>query len=71
MDTNSSPKKLYRSQTDKKWLGVCGGLAEYFEIDAVLVRVLWVIITMLTGIIPGVLVYLLAALVMPKGPLRI
>jgi len=70
MDNSTSPKKLYRSQIDKKWLGVCGGLAEYFGVDAVLIRVLWVIGTMVTGIIPGVVVYLLAAAVMPKGPVR-
>ena len=58
-------KKLTRSKTDRKILGVCGGIAEYFGIDSTLVRVLW-ILTLLFGGILGVLAYFLCALAMPE-----
>ncbi|MEE1229364.1 MAG: PspC domain-containing protein [Lachnospiraceae bacterium] len=55
-------KKLYKSDTDRKISGVCGGLAEYFGIDSTLVRLLFVIFA-LVG--PGVILYIAAALIMP------
>lgn len=58
-------KRLCRSETDKKLFGVCGGLAEYFGIDSTIVRLLWVVMTLLFG--SGVILYLLAALIMPNG----
>ena len=61
-------KKLYLSATDKKISGVCGGIAEYFEVDATLVRLAWVTITLITGFAPGVLAYVVAVLVIPKSP---
>lgn len=59
-------KKLYLSTTDKKLWGVCGGAAEYFELDSSLVRLGWIVLTVLTGIVPGVIGYLVAAIVIPK-----
>ena len=59
-------KKLTRSKTDRKILGVCGGIAEYFDIDSTLVRVGWILITLLCGGILGVLAYLICALAMPE-----
>lgn len=56
-------KKLYRSNKNRMLLGVCGGLAEYFEIDPTVVRVLCVLITCIGG--SGVLAYLVCALIMP------
>ena len=58
-------KKLHKSQTDKKICGVCGGFAEYFNIDPTLVRLLWVIITLAGG--AGLLAYIIAAIVMPEN----
>jgi phage shock protein C len=55
-------KKLYRSETDKKIFGVCGGLAEYFEVDSTIVRLAWIIF-LCFGV--GILAYFLAAIVMP------
>lgn len=63
-----SPKKLYLSQTDKKLAGVCGGIAEYFNVDSTMVRLAWVLITILSGIFPGLLVYIIAAIVIPPAP---
>ena len=57
-------KKLTRSKTDRKILGVCGGIAEYFDIDSTLVRVGWILITLFHGL--GVLAYFICALAMPE-----
>ena len=43
--TNMEGKKLYKSSTDKKIAGVCGGIAEYFNIDSTLVRLAWVAVS--------------------------
>ena len=59
-------KKLYKSNTDRKIFGVCGGLAEYFDIDATIVRLVLVLAVLFAGV--GVLAYLIAALVMPNQP---
>lgn len=61
-------KKLYKSSTDKKIAGVCGGLAEYFEIDVTILRLIWALVVVFSGFIPGGLVYIIAALVMPVAP---
>lgn len=60
-----SNKKLYRSQRDKKLCGVCGGIAEYFNIDSTLIRLLWVIFSF-AGC--GIIVYIIAAIIMPNNP---
>ena len=59
-------KKLMRSKTDRKILGVCGGVAEYFNIDSTIVRLLWVIGALCFG--GGLLAYIIAAVIMPEGP---
>lgn len=59
-------KKLTRSDTDKKLAGVCGGLAEYFNIDATLIRVIFVLL-LLPGGLPGIVPYVALWLVMPKA----
>jgi phage shock protein C len=52
--------------SDRKIAGVCGGLAEYFQIDATLVRVVWAVLTIVPGLIVcGVIVYVLAWFIMP------
>ncbi|MHB8525193.1 MAG: PspC domain-containing protein [Candidatus Acidiferrales bacterium] len=65
------PRRLHRSAIDSKIGGVCGGMAEYFGMDSTLVRLLWVMVTFFTGIIPGLLVYVAAWLIMPEGGLPI
>ena len=57
-------KKLYRSKTDRKFLGVCGGLAEYFGIDATVLRLILVLAVIFAGV--GIIAYLVAALSMPE-----
>ena len=59
-------KKLYRLTTDKKVFGVCGGLAEYFNVDPTIVRLICVLAVFCVG--GGLLAYIIAALVMPAKP---
>ncbi len=59
-------KRLYKSQTDKKLCGVCGGFAEYLNIDPTIIRLIWAVLVLVVG--TGVLAYIIAALVMPEGP---
>lgn len=59
------PKKLYRSTKDKMLCGVCGGIAEYFNVDPTIVRLVFLIFAF-SG--PGFLAYLIAALIIPKSP---
>ena len=56
-------KKIYRSTKDRKIAGVCGGIAEYFDIDPTVVRLLWVIASWIGG--SGVLAYIIACIIMP------
>ncbi len=60
-------KKLTRSATDRWLAGVCGGLGEYFGIDPVVVRVGYIVITVITGVMPLAVAYVLLAIVMPAG----
>ena len=57
-------KKLYRSEKNRMIAGVCGGLAEYFDVDPVVVRLLWVVVTFFIG--SGILLYILACIIMPN-----
>lgn len=57
-------KKLYKSNTDKKLCGVCGGIAEYLNIDSTVVRLVMVFAAVFAGC--GLLAYILAAIIMPQ-----
>lgn len=59
-------KRLYLSDIDKKIGGVCGGLGEYFEIDPTVVRVLWVVFTLVSAFWGGFIAYIIAWIVMPR-----
>jgi phage shock protein PspC (stress-responsive transcriptional regulator) len=62
-------RRLMRSATDKKVAGVCGGLAEYFGVDATAVRLIWVILSIFCGaVIGGVIAYLVAWIIIPPAP---
>lgn len=58
---------LHLSTTNRMLAGVFGGLAEYFDMNANLLRVLWVLVTLATGIIPGIAIYIVAAILMSRG----
>ena len=56
-------KRLYTSSTDKKVCGVCGGIANYFDVDPTVIRLIWVIFTPVGG--SGLIAYIIAAIIMP------
>ncbi len=58
--------RLYKSTTDKVFDGVCGGIGEYFNIDPVIIRLLWVVMVLFGG--TGVITYLIAMLIIPRQP---
>ena len=57
-------KRLCKSQNDRALFGVCGGIAEYFDVDSLIVRLIFVLFTIMYGV--GVMFYLIAALIMPN-----
>lgn len=59
-------KRLYRSRRDVMIAGVCGGIAEYFDIDPTIVRLIAVVLILGWG--SGLLAYLIAVLIIPKNP---
>jgi len=61
-----SPKRLIRSRTDRMIAGVCGGLAEYFDLDVSIIRILFVVLTIFTAAFPGILVYIIMWIVVPE-----
>jgi phage shock protein C len=60
-----APRRLARSRKHKMIAGVCGGLAEYFVLDPTLVRVAYVIVSILSVAFPGILAYIILMFVMP------
>ena len=60
-------KKIYRSRDDNLIAGVCGGVAELFSIDPNLVRLALVFVGLLTGIVPAVVTYVAAWIILPEG----
>lgn len=61
-------KRLYRSKTNRILGGVCGGLAEYFNVDPSIVRLLWILFTF--GFGSGLLAYIIAWIIIPEEPRR-
>ena len=59
-------KRLYKSNTDKKLDGVCAGIAEYFDIDPTVIRLVWALAVLVAG--TGILAYIVAAIVLPRNP---
>ncbi len=59
-------KRLYRSRKQRSIAGVCGGIAEYLDVDPSLVRIAWLILSMLGG--PAALLYIVMAAVVPEEP---
>ncbi len=62
-------KKLYRSRTNRMVAGVMGGLGDFFGVDPVLLRLGYLILTVFTGFIPGMVGYVLAIVIVPEAPL--
>jgi len=60
-------KRIYRSKTDQKLAGICGGLGEMFNLDPTIVRLLFVFVTIATGIAPLVITYIVGWFIIPEG----
>lgn len=61
-------RKLYRARYEKRLAGVCAGLGSYFRIDPVIVRLVFIFLMMITGVIPMLVVYIIFALILPLEP---
>jgi phage shock protein C len=59
------PRKLYRSQSQRMIAGVCGGLADYFNVDATLIRVLFLLLTVFGG--SGLVIYIVMWIIVPDA----
>ena len=57
-------KKLYRSRADRKLCGICGGIGEYLGIDSTVVRLLWVLLSLMA--FTGVIIYIIAGFIIPE-----
>lgn len=64
-------KKLYKSNSDKMLAGVLGGFAEYIGVDSTLVRLVYVLIALFSAGFPGILFYIICALVIPDEPFNV
>ena len=64
----NSGKKLYRSTSNKLLAGVCGGIAEYFNVDPTIIRLAYVLLSVFTAAFPGIIVYILAMIIIPSDP---
>lgn len=62
----SNVKRLYRSRYEKKIGGVCAGLADFFQIDVTVVRLIWVLLAVFAG--TGILAYIIAWIIIPEEP---
>jgi phage shock protein C len=65
---NPMPQKRLMRSRDAKLGGVCGGIAEYMDVDPTVVRLVWVLVTFFTGLVPGLVAYLVTWLVLPAPP---
>ncbi len=66
MSAPTSVERLYRSKSERMLFGVCGGLATYFDLDPTLVRLIFVLLTLATGI--GLIIYIVMAIITPQDP---
>lgn len=65
MSDSMTGKRLTKSTTDRMIAGVCGGIAEYLDVDPTLVRIGYVVLSIFSAAFPGVLAYIIMALIMP------
>ncbi|MBR5429351.1 MAG: PspC domain-containing protein [Firmicutes bacterium] len=65
MDKN---KRLYRSTKNRMLGGICGGVAEYFDIDPTIIRLIYVLLSLFTACFPGLLLYIICLFIIPNDP---
>ena len=68
MEELKPEKRFYRSTTEKMIGGVCGGIAEYFGWDPTIVRIVYTLVSIFSVAFPGIIVYLIFWLIVPKRP---
>ena len=61
-------KRLYRSTEHRMLGGVCGGIADYFDIDPTIVRLIYLVLSIFTACFPGLILYLICLFVVPNDP---
>jgi len=59
-------KRVYRSRTNKVISGIIGGLGEYYDVDPTILRLGWILVALFTGVVPGLIAYFLAILIVPQ-----
>ena len=59
-------KRLYRSDRNRVFAGICGGLGEYWNIDPVLLRLIWLLVVIFTGVVPGLVAYIIGIFIIPR-----
>lgn len=64
-------KRLYRSRSNRIFAGVCGGVGEFFDIDPTIIRLVWLLVVIFTGVFPGLVAYIIAVLVVPEHRPRV
>lgn len=64
-------KKLYKSRENKVIAGVMGGMGEYLEVDPVILRVVYIVISAFSAFVPGILAYVIMALIIPNKPVAV
>jgi phage shock protein C len=62
--------KLYKDLNNKDIFGVIAGLAQFYNLDRHNLRIVWIVITCLTGVLPGIFVYMVAAVAIPEPPIK-
>ncbi len=70
MNGETRPRRLTRSNREKMIAGVCGGLAEYLDMDPTVVRVLYVLVSILSAAFPGIIAYIILMFLMPPPPVE-
>jgi len=65
----SETKKLYRSRSERMIAGICGGMGKYLNLDATVIRLLFVLLTIFTGVVPGLILYLILMFIIPEESL--
>jgi phage shock protein C len=65
-----NPRRLYRSSTDRWIGGVAAGVADYFDVDPLVVRILWIVVAIFTALIPAAIVYIVMLIVVPEEPVE-
>lgn len=66
---STETKRLYRSRSDRMIAGVCAGMGKYLGIDTTVIRLLFALLAIFTGVVPGLILYLVMMFIVPDEPL--